>query len=82
MSQNVEAQWRTATPAVAGFAPDLDRKLAAGIESGLLRGLHAVLVSRAGQLVLERYDDGPDENWGRPLGKCGSGQSPCMTSAR
>jgi CubicO group peptidase (beta-lactamase class C family) len=57
-----------ATADQAGFAPDVERKLAAGIESGLLRGLHAVLVSRAGKLVLERYDDGPDENWGYPLG--------------
>lgn len=51
-----------------GFAPDVERKLAAGIESGLLHGLHAVLVSRAGELVIERYYDGVDENWGRPLG--------------
>jgi CubicO group peptidase (beta-lactamase class C family) len=56
-----------------GFAPDIDRKLAAGIESGLLGGLHAVLVSRAGQLVIERYYDGPDENWGGPLGQVAFG---------
>ena len=61
------------TPADAGFAPDLGRKLAAGIESGLLRDLHAVLVGRAARLVLERYDEGPDENWGRPLGRVSFG---------
>jgi CubicO group peptidase (beta-lactamase class C family) len=55
-------------PDDAGFAPDTARKLAAGIESGLLRGLHAVLVSRRGKLVLENYYDGLDENWGQPLG--------------
>jgi CubicO group peptidase (beta-lactamase class C family) len=49
--------------------PDIARKLAAGIESGLLRDLHVVVASRAGQIVLERYDDGPDENWGSPIGQ-------------
>jgi CubicO group peptidase (beta-lactamase class C family) len=66
-------QWRTGNPEAARFAPDLQRKLTAGIESGLLRGLHAVLVSRAGQLVMERYYDGPDENWGSPLGQVSFG---------
>lgn len=51
-----------------GFVPDMERKLAAGIESGLLRGLHAVLVGRSRQLVIERYFNGVDEAWGRPLG--------------
>lgn len=56
------------TSSNAGIAHDLERKLSAGIESGLLRDLHAVLVACSGQTVLERYDEGPDENWGRPLG--------------
>ena len=50
------------------FADDLGDKLDAGIHSGLLRGLHAVLVLHSGQLVLQRFYEGPDENWGRPLG--------------
>ncbi|TXH39205.1 MAG: class C beta-lactamase-related serine hydrolase [Rhodospirillaceae bacterium] len=56
------------TPDRPGFSADVDRKLAAGIQSGLLRGLHAVLVSQGGSLILERYDDGLDQNWGQPLG--------------
>ncbi len=52
----------------AGFAPDLADRLDAGMRSGLLRGLHAVLVVRHGRLVLERYWPGADESWGRPLG--------------
>jgi CubicO group peptidase (beta-lactamase class C family) len=55
------------------FAPDLERKLAAGIESGLLRHLHAVLVGQRGRIVLERYDRGPDEAWGAPLGEVAFG---------
>ena len=55
-------------PEEAGFAADLGDKLEAGRFSGLLRHLHCVLVGRAGNLVLERYYDGPDESWGRPLG--------------
>jgi CubicO group peptidase (beta-lactamase class C family) len=60
--------WQTVPPQDAGFAADLGELLDAGVRSGLLRGLHAVLVARAGRLVLERYWDGPDEVWGRPLG--------------
>jgi CubicO group peptidase (beta-lactamase class C family) len=52
----------------AGFAPDLGAKFDAGIRSGLLRDLHAVIVCRGDTIVLERYFDGPDEAWGRPLG--------------
>jgi CubicO group peptidase (beta-lactamase class C family) len=67
-SRSRSASNSATTPDQVGFSPDVERKLAAGIESGLLRGLHAVLVSRSGKLALERYDDGLDENWGRPLG--------------
>ncbi len=63
----------TASPEAAGFAGDTGRKLAAGIESGLLRELHAVAVSHAGRLVLERYYEGEDENWGLPLGRVSFG---------
>lgn len=57
----------------AGFAADLGEKLDAGVRSGLLRGLHAVLVARGGTIVLERYWDGADEAWGRPLGQVAFG---------
>ena len=38
----------------AGFAPDLGEKLDAGIRAGLLRDIHAVVVSRGDAIVLER----------------------------
>ena len=60
--------WRSAEPEQAGFSPDLAVRLAAGVRSGLLRDLHAVLVSRAGLLVHESYYEGRDESWGKPLG--------------
>ena len=50
------------------FSPDLARKLAAGIESGLLANLHAVAVAHRSQTVLEHYAPGEDEAWGTPLG--------------
>ena len=62
------AAWTSAKPEDAGFAPDLADKMDAGVHSGLLEGLHAVLVSRNERLVLERYDTGADESWGQPLG--------------
>lgn len=52
----------------AGFAPDLGEKFDAGIRSGLLRDIHAAIVSRGETIVLERYFEGTDEAWGRPLG--------------
>ena len=61
-------EWTVAKPEAAGFAPDLGTRLAAGIRSGLLRGLHGIVVSRGDSIVLERYYTGADEAWGRPLG--------------
>lgn len=52
-----------------GFDTAIGRKLCAGVESGLLPHLHAVLAERGGETVLESYGTGPDENWGVPLGE-------------
>jgi CubicO group peptidase (beta-lactamase class C family) len=52
----------------AGFVPDLGEKFDAGVRSGLLRDIHALVVSRGETIVLERYFDGPDDAWGRHLG--------------
>ncbi len=57
----------------AGGELTLQGKLAAGIASGLLRDLHAVLASHAGRVILEHYETGPDEDWGRPLGEVAFG---------
>ena len=61
-------EWQGAAAQEAGFDPGLERKLRAGIEAGLLRDVHGVLLSRGGRLVLEHYWAGPDESWGRSLG--------------
>ena len=42
--------------------------LVAAREAGTLGGLHGVLVLRNGDVLLEEYFPGPDENWGMPLG--------------
>jgi CubicO group peptidase (beta-lactamase class C family) len=70
----VKAPQQLAKLKSAGFANDLEVKLDAGIRSGLLLGIHVVLVSRHGELVLERYDEGRDESWGRPLGHVAFGR--------
>ncbi len=55
--------------AVSAAAPDdIAGRLDAGLRSRLLRDVHAVLISRDGQLLAERYYSGLDESWGRPLG--------------
>ncbi len=61
-------EWETVAATDAGFDPGLERKLLAGIEAGLLRDVHSVLVSRGGRLLLEHYRTAPDESWGMPLG--------------
>jgi len=61
--------WQTTAPGDAGFAADLQTRFDAGLRSGLLRDLHAVLVSRHSALVLEYYGKGQDQAWGRPLGE-------------
>jgi len=61
--------WNRVTSEAAGFAVNLERKLAAGFESGLLLPIHALLVSRGGKLVLEQYFEGEDESWGDSLGR-------------
>ncbi|MBN9021526.1 MAG: serine hydrolase, partial [Rhizobiales bacterium] len=52
----------------AGFVPDIAERLDAGIRSGLLRDLHAVVAARGDTVVLERYWSGEDAAWGEPLG--------------
>lgn len=61
------SEWERASAAEQGFDPRLERKLLAGIEAGLIRDVHAVLVSRRGKLVLEHYRTAVDESWGMPL---------------
>lgn len=39
-----------------------------GYRSGLLNDLHAIYAVRRGITILERYFDGPDQNWGRDIG--------------
>jgi len=47
---------------------DLERNIKSAFEAGELSGLHSVLVMRKGEVFAEVYLEGPDENWGRPLG--------------
>ena len=65
--------WKTAKPEEVGFVADLSERLEAGIRSGLLRDLHAVVVARSDRIVLERYYEGEDESWGRPIGRVAFG---------
>jgi CubicO group peptidase (beta-lactamase class C family) len=63
------AEWPSATPEEAGFAPDLGARIDEAVRGGRVPNLHGVVVVRDGRLVVERYYDGPDEHWGRPLGQ-------------
>jgi len=58
----------------------IDRPESVGLDTGQLctldkfigqwkeANIHAVVVARAGKLVMERYYSGPDERWGTPIG--------------
>ena len=62
-------EWRKTSPADAGFASDIEARLEQLISSGRAWKLHGVVVARKGALVLERYDAGEDEVWGKPTGR-------------
>jgi CubicO group peptidase (beta-lactamase class C family) len=60
--------WVHVTPAEAGFADDIGARLDDAVCSGRTWNLHGIVIVRRGRLVLERYYDGEDYCWGRPLG--------------
>jgi CubicO group peptidase (beta-lactamase class C family) len=61
-------EWRKIPASDAGFAPDLEKRLDTLIRSGRAWKLHGVVILRKGALVLERYNAGDDEIWGKPIG--------------
>jgi CubicO group peptidase (beta-lactamase class C family) len=44
-------------------------ELAKDLHNDVLPNIHAVLVEHDGKLIYEQYLNGPDEQWGRPLGE-------------
>jgi CubicO group peptidase (beta-lactamase class C family) len=65
--------WQPIAPADAGFAPDIGARLDDLVSSGRAWKQHGVVIVRGGRLVLERYFDGEDQTWGRPLGRVAFG---------
>ena len=49
-------------------AEAINQRLAQADQAGKLPGLHTLLVSQGGATVVEHYQPGEDEAWGRPLG--------------
>jgi CubicO group peptidase (beta-lactamase class C family) len=66
-------EWQAVAPADAGLAPDIEARLDKLIADKGAWGLHGVVVARHGKLVLERYFEGEDENWGNALGRVAFG---------
>jgi CubicO group peptidase (beta-lactamase class C family) len=65
--------WEFAPPENAGFRSDMAERLEQAYASGELRGLHGVVVTSGGRIILERYFKGQDEAWGRDLGEVSFG---------
>lgn len=61
-------EWQKISASDAGFASDFEARLDKLIADKRAWGLHSVLVVRGRHIVLERYFEAEDNNWGRPLG--------------
>ncbi len=61
-------EWLKTLPSDAGFTSDLEARLDKLIADKRAWGLHSVLVVRGRHIVLERYFEGEDNNWGQQLG--------------
>jgi CubicO group peptidase (beta-lactamase class C family) len=61
-------EWLKVSPSDAGFASDLEARLDKLIADNRAWGLHGVLVVRGRHIVLERYFEAEDNNWGQMLG--------------
>jgi hypothetical protein len=61
-------EWRKIAPSDAGFASDIEARLDKLMTDKRAWGLHGVLVVRNRHIVLERYFEAEDNNWGQPLG--------------
>jgi len=66
-------EWRKVPPAEAGFASDIESRLDKLIAEKRVWGLHGIVVARGGRIALERYFEGPDEEWGRSVGRVAFG---------
>ncbi len=60
--------WQHVRPKDAGFDSNLSDKIDYGVRSGLIRGLHGIVIARHGRIAVERYYPGADAHWGRDLG--------------
>src|SRR5260221_2125259 len=63
-----ETEWQVGELGAAGLQVSLPARLDRAFEAGEIKGLHSLLIMRHGRLVLERYFEGADEIWGKPLG--------------
>src|SRR3984893_11977415 len=54
--------------AAASPSQEIAPRLAQAQQDGKVYGLHTLLVSQGGRLIIEHYGRGDDEAWGRPLG--------------
>jgi CubicO group peptidase (beta-lactamase class C family) len=61
-------EWRKISSSGAGFSSDLEARLDKLIADKRAWGLHSVLVVRGRRIVLERYFEAEDNNWGQSLG--------------
>jgi len=61
--------WQISAPENEGFNADLLRGIGPHFETWDEANAHAVLISRHGKLVYERYLTGEDRAWGTPLGR-------------
>src|SRR5262245_30746921 len=59
--------------AAASRSQEIAQRLAQAQQDGKVYGLHTLLVSQGGKLIIEHYGRGEDEAWGYPLGSVAFG---------
>ncbi|MFC1560355.1 serine hydrolase domain-containing protein [Pseudomonadota bacterium] len=60
--------WETASIEESGFGWDVGERFDEAFKNGELKNLHSVIVVRNSRLVFERYYEGYDRKYGRPIG--------------
>ncbi|MBT5433144.1 MAG: serine hydrolase [Alphaproteobacteria bacterium] len=61
--------WQTSAPGELGLDPMALAGIVPHFSQWHAANVHAVLIARHGSLAFERYFEGEDEAWGRPLGR-------------
>lgn len=67
--------WESTAPEQVGLHAELPARIRAGVKSGLVAGLHSIIIVRNGRIAVEAYFKGEDANWSKRLGVVNHGRT-------